>query len=90
MEKEEITEKLTPVFHKVFNNPSLVLSDGLNANDVENWDSLSHMLLITEVEHRFAIKFRLKDLNRMANVGDMITIIASKLAIVWFLLLLIF
>lgn len=79
MEKAEIVKKLTPVFRKVFANNTLELTDELSALDVENWDSLSHMLLIAEVESNFAIKFRLKDLNKMANVGDMIDIISSKL-----------
>ena len=79
MEQTLIVEKLTPVFRKVFNNTSLELTDELSALDVENWDSLSHMLLISEIENAFAIKFKLKDLNKMANVGDMIAIISSKL-----------
>ncbi|MBL0181168.1 MAG: acyl carrier protein [Chitinophagaceae bacterium] len=79
MEKEEIVNKLTPVFRKVFADNSLVITEELSALDVENWDSLSHMLLIAEVENEFAIKFKLKDLNKMANVGDMIAIISSKL-----------
>lgn len=79
MQKEEIVNKLTPVFRKVFADNSLVITDELSALDVENWDSLSHMLLISEVENEFAIKFKLKDLNKMANVGDMIAIISSKL-----------
>ena len=79
MQKEEIVNKLTPVFRKVFSDNSLVITDELSALDVENWDSLSHMLLISEVENEFAIKFKLKDLNKMANVGDMIAIISSKL-----------
>ncbi len=79
MEKIEIINRLTPVFRKVFSDNSLVVTEGLSALDVENWDSLSHMLLISEVENAFSIKFKLKDLNKMANVGDMIAIISSKL-----------
>ena len=79
MEKIEIVEKLTTVFRNVFANNTLQITDELSALDVENWDSLSHMLLIAEVEKNFAIKFKLKDLNKMANVGDMIAIINSKL-----------
>ena len=78
MQKEEIVNRLTPVFRKVFSDNSLVVTDELSALDVENWDSLSHMLLISEVETEFAIKYKLKDLNKMANVGDMIEIIRSK------------
>ena len=79
MEKEEILSRLTPVFRKVFGDNSLVIMDQLSALDVEKWDSLSHMILIAEVENEFTIKFKLKDLNKMANVGDMIAIIESKL-----------
>ncbi len=78
MERNIVVTRLTEVFRKVFNNESIVLSDELTANDVENWDSLSHMLLITEIENAFQIKFKLKELNKMRNVGDMINIIAEK------------
>ena len=79
MERTIVVSKLTPIFKAVFGNNSLVLTNELSANDVEHWDSLSHMLLITEIETAFSIKFKLKDLNKMRNVGDMIEIILSKL-----------
>ena len=79
MENTEIINKLTSIFRKVFSNDLLVLTAELTANDVAQWDSLSHMLLITEIESSFSIKFKLKDLNKMRNVGDMIDIISSKL-----------
>ena len=78
MEKTEIVNRLTPIFKRVFVDESMELTDELSALNVENWDSLSHMLLITEVESEFAIKFKLKDLNKMLNVGDMVMIINSK------------
>jgi acyl carrier protein len=79
MERKEIVSKLTSVFRTIFNDNTLILSDELTANDVDNWDSLSHMILITEIEKSFSIKFKLKDLNKMRNVGDMIEIIMLKL-----------
>jgi acyl carrier protein len=78
MERDEVVNRLTPVFRKIFINDTLNLTNELTANDVENWDSLSHMLLITAIENEFAIKFKLKDLNKMRNVGDMIDIIMTK------------
>ncbi len=79
MERNEISEKLTLIFRKVFNNQSLSIINELTANDVDNWDSLTHMLLISEIEDAFAIKFKLKELNKMRNVGEMIEIISTKL-----------
>jgi acyl carrier protein len=78
MERATVIEQLTPVFRKIFNNPGLEISDEMTANDVEGWDSLSHMLLIADVETAFSIKFKLKELNKMRNVGDMIDIILTK------------
>jgi len=81
MEKPEVLVKLTEIFRNVFNNTNLVLSDELTANDVDKWDSLSHMILISEIEKAFSIQFKLKDLNKMKNVGDMINIILFKLSL---------
>lgn len=49
MDRSSITERLTPVFRKTFNDDNIVVNEGLTANDVANWDSLTHMLLIGEV-----------------------------------------
>jgi len=79
MEKEAIVSKLTVIFRNVFTSSDLILNDTLSANDVDNWDSLTHMILINEIEVQFDIKFKLKELNKMKNVGDLIEIIQTKL-----------
>lgn len=79
MEINAIIEKLTAIFHEVFNDSNIVLSNDMTANDVENWDSLTHMLMITKVEEVFGVKFKLKELNKLKQVGDIIDIIASKI-----------
>ena len=79
MERTEIIEKLTAVFHEEFNDNNIVLNDEMTAKDVENWDSLTHMLMITKVEEVFGIKFKLKELNKLKMVGDLINTIETKL-----------
>lgn len=78
MERNTVVLKLTEVFRKVFNNENLELKDELTASHVENWDSLTHMILISEIENVFQIKFKLKELNKMRNVGEMIELILQK------------
>lgn len=73
-----ITNQLTSIFHKVFTNNTIVLSPELTASDVDNWDSLTHMILISEIETEFNIKFKLKELNKMKNVGELIELIEEK------------
>lgn len=79
MEREAVISKLTEIFRKVFNNDSLELRDNMTAIDIDNWDSLSHMILISEIENSFHIKFRLKELNKMKNVGEMVQLISGKI-----------
>lgn len=79
MDKKSIIEKLTAIFHEVFSDNTIVLRDDMTAADVERWDSLTHMLMITKVEEEFGIKFKLKELNKLKMVGDLISIIESKL-----------
>lgn len=80
MEKTEIIEKLTSVFQEVFSDNCLVLNDEMTANDVEKWDSLTHMLMISTVEEKFGVKFKLKELNKLKKVGDIVEILHDKLS----------
>lgn len=79
MTREEIVSKLTAIFHEVFNDNAIVLKDEMTANDVDSWDSLTHMLMITKVEEDFGIKFKLRELNKLKMVGDLIATIETKL-----------
>lgn len=79
MEKSQIIEKLTTIFHETFSDNTIVLRDDMTAADVENWDSLTHMMMITKVEETFSIKFKLRELNKLKNVGDLCTTIAGKM-----------
>ncbi len=79
MEKEKIIENLKTIFVKVLEHEEFELNDDLSAGDVSGWDSLSHMLIIGEVEDVFSIKFKFRELNKMKNLGDMITLIGKKI-----------
>ncbi len=78
MNKNEITEKLTAIFREVFNDDAIILQDEMTAANVENWDSLTHMIMISKIEEEFGLKFRLKELNKLKKVGDIITILEEK------------
>jgi acyl carrier protein len=50
----------------------------MSAKDVERWDSLTHLSMISSVEETFGIKFKLKELIGMKNVGDLLRLIEAK------------
>lgn len=79
MDRNEITNKLTEIFRDVFSDATLVATDEMTSDDVQKWDSLSHMQLITVIEKQFGIKFKLKEILSWQNVGTMINCIEKKL-----------
>jgi acyl carrier protein len=64
--------ELQQVFRKVFDDPDLVIATATTANDVDGWDSLSHVTLILAVEQRFQVRLGTKELLAMKNVGDLL------------------
>jgi acyl carrier protein len=80
MTKEEIIDKLTDVFEKVFPENDLTITRTMTADDIEEWDSLRHIQLISEVETAFGTKFKLREVLSMKNVGDLIDLIHTKRA----------
>lgn len=77
MTRQEIFEKLNEVFSDVFDE-EITVTDDTTASDIEGWDSLTHITLISEVEDTFDIKFAMKDVLGMQNVGQMADIIAKS------------
>jgi len=78
MSENEILELLKPIFQEVFMVEDLNLYPEMDASMVEKWDSLTHMILITQIEKKFLIKFNLMDLISMKNVGDMVKLVQQK------------
>lgn len=78
MEREKIIARLTEVFRDVFDNEELVIGDSTTADDIEEWDSLEHISLIAAVEKAFKMRFTMKEVSGMKNVGEMIEILCER------------
>ena len=74
-----VFEKMNEVFRDVFEDYDITVTDETTADDIEDWDSLEHITLVVSMEREFDMKFDLKEVNKLANVGEMADLIASKL-----------
>lgn len=79
MENNIIKQKMNDVLIDILGHSNFEIHDELTATDVDGWDSLSHMMIITKIEDAFNIKFKLRDLNKLKNMGTLIEVIQSKL-----------
>lgn len=79
MNRAEIYEKLTGVFSDVFDDDSIELHDSTTAADIEDWDSLTHIMLLSAIEDEFDIRFDMKAVQGLKNVGEMVDLIEGLL-----------
>jgi len=74
-----IFEKLNLIFRTVFEDDDIEIRPDMTANDIDGWDSLSHVNLIVAVESAFSVRFTRKELLTFKNIGDLHKSIESKI-----------
>ena len=79
MERKEIFINLSEIFIDVLDLDEVELTDETSANDIEEWDSLSHIQLIVAIEKAFGIKFTSLEIMKWKNVGEMVNTMEEKI-----------
>ena len=78
MDKTTIISRLNEVFRDVFGDSSLSVNENTTSADIDDWDSLEHINLIAAVENEFGLRFKMREVSGMKNVGEMLAIIAER------------
>lgn len=80
MERNTVLAEVQDIFRDVLDEEEIVLTDATSADDIEEWDSLSHIQLIVAIEKHFKIKFTSKEILSWRNVGELVDSTIAKLA----------
>lgn len=72
MTQEDILSKVQNIFRDVLDEENISLTSQTTANDIEEWDSLTHIQLVVAIEKSFKIKFTSKEILSWKNVGEMV------------------
>lgn len=78
MDAREVFSRLNRVFQEVFDDSSIQVTPQTTADDIDDWDSLEHITLISAVEREFRMKFKMGEISSMRNVGEMAQIILER------------
>ena len=78
MEKKELMDKLTEIFREVMDNDEIVLNDETTSEDIEEWDSLSHIELIDVIGKELGVKITSMEFRGWENVGEMVESLLQK------------
>ena len=78
METTELLEILNGIFRKVLKRDNITLTEDTTAHEVDGWDSLTNMILLTEIEKKFGVRFTFREIVKLKNVGDLCQTIMNK------------
>lgn len=73
MERSKVFEKLAEICRDVFDDASLTITESMTSDDVNGWDSLSHLALINELEETYEVAFTLDEVTKCKNLGELLT-----------------
>ena len=79
MDKNEIITELNRIFIDILENENIQLTESTNANDIEEWDSLTHIQLVVAIEKYFKVKFTTQEIQQWKNVGEICASINNRL-----------
>jgi len=78
MERSEILNQINFIFIDVLDNEELKILETTSANDIEEWDSLTHIQLVVAIEKHFKVRFSAREIQSWSNVCEMINCIQEK------------
>lgn len=78
MNRNDLLKQINAIFIDTLDNEDVVIEEATTANDVEEWDSLTHIQLVVAIEKHFKIRFTSREIQSWANVGEMMDCIQTK------------
>ena len=78
MTSDEVLSNVQDIFRDIFDVEDLVISNTTNSDEIEDWDSLNHINLVSAIEKEFKIKFALGELMTLKDVGAMVDLMMTE------------
>ena len=72
-------QKIQEIFKEIVDEVDIELTESSTANDIEEWDSITHIEIISEIEEQFNVGFKISEIEKLKNVGDILSLIESKI-----------
>ena len=79
MTRKELFDGVQDIFRDIFDEDDMVIEDKTSSDDIEDWDSLNHINLVSAIEKEFKIRFALGELMALKDVGAMVDLMMEKL-----------
>jgi acyl carrier protein len=78
MTRNEVFSVIQDIFRDIFDADDLIITNTTNSDEIEDWDSLNHINLVSAIEKEFKIKFALGELVELQDVGNMVDLMMTE------------
>ena len=79
MERKDILYQIKDIFIDTLDNKKIVIEETTQASDIDEWDSLTHIILVAAIEKNFKIIFNSTEILSWKNIGDIMNCIEGKI-----------
>ena len=79
MERKDILSQMKDIFIDTLDNEEIVIEETTQATDIDEWDSLTHIMLVVAIEKNFKINFNSTEILSWKNIGEMVNCIEGKI-----------
>jgi acyl carrier protein len=76
--RDEVIKRLLPIMEDTFDEDKIVYIDSLSADDIEEWDSLSHIRFMVAVEREFSVRFSTSEIEGFKNAGELVDALLGR------------
>jgi acyl carrier protein len=76
--RDEVIKRLLPIMEDTFDEDKVVYVDSLSADDIEEWDSLSHIRFMVAVEREFSVRFSTSEIEGFKNAGELVDALLGR------------
>lgn len=71
-------DRLKKIFSSVLGIPLESVGSELSPQNTPSWDSLNAIMLVTEIESAFGVKFTYDEVMSVRNFSDVVALVTSK------------
>lgn len=79
MQIEAILKQVNHIFIQVLDEDTIILTNETTSEDIDEWDSLTHIQLVVAIEKHFKTRFTSTEIQSWKNVGQMSEAILKRL-----------
>lgn len=77
-DRDVLRQRLQQVFREIFDDDTIIIEDCTTAEDIDEWDSLTHITLIVAAEKEFGLRLNAAEVGKLANVGALLDILVVR------------